>query len=128
MKRLLIVISIMLMISSLGVYELVSVHNVFVRLNDDIRTIHDKVIASEGDITSLADEINVVKDYWIKHEEYICIMINHKDLLPITESISRAAANIENNNFDDTIIELNLLEEYVQNSSHVMSFHINNVL
>ncbi|MBQ9791757.1 MAG: DUF4363 family protein [Clostridia bacterium] len=128
MKRFLIVLTIMGAICALGIYELVSVQSVMNTLSLDISNIHSKVIEHEGDITSLSSDINVIKDYWIAHEEYICIMFNHKDLLPITESISRASANIENNNFDDTIIELNLLEEYAKNSAHIMSFHINNIL
>ena len=128
MKRFLIILGIMCLITALGIYEMVSVQGVMKKLTNDINNIHTLVIENEGDITHLSSEINIVKDYWITHEEYICIMFNHKDLLPITESISRASANIENNNFDDTIIELNLLEEYAKNSSHVMSFHINNIL
>ena len=128
MKRFFIILGIICLITTLGIYEMISVQGVMNKLTYDITTIHSKVIESEGDITYLSQEINEVKDYWITHEEYICIMFNHKDLLPITESISRASANIENNNFDDTIIELNLLKEYAKNSSHVMSFHINNIL
>ena len=128
MKRLLTIILILALIATLGGIELYTVHSVMTNLSKDIESIHDKVILNEGDITMLSDEIAAVKQYWIEHEELICIIFNHKDLLPITESITRATANIKNNNYDDTIIELNLLEEYAKNSAHVMSFHINNVL
>lgn len=128
MKRFLIILIIISLITLLGIFESISVQSVMQNLTHDITSIHSKVLENKDDITHLSDEINVVKDYWITHEEYICIMFNHKDLLPITESISRASANIENNNYDDTIIELNLLKEYAKNSSHVMSFHINNIL
>lgn len=128
MKRFLIILIIISLITLLGIFESISVQSVMQNLTHDITSIHSKVLENKDDITHLSDEINVVKDYWITHEEYICIMFNHKDLLPITESISRVSANIENNNYDDTIIELNLLKEYAKNSSHVMSFHINNIL
>ena len=129
MKRLFITLSILALIIALGIFELITVQGVLKNLEHDIQVLHENIIASEGgDISIYTEDISKLKKNWLKHEEFICIMFNHKDLLPITESITRASANIKNNNYDDTIIELNLLEEYTENSAHVMDFHLNNIL
>jgi len=128
MKRLITVIIILSLITALGVFELVHIQSVLNNLGNRIESLHQKVISNEGNIDIFTEEILELKSYWIEREEYICLMFNHKDLLPITESITRASANIKNNNYDDTIIELNLLEEYAKNSAHIMDFHINNIL
>ena len=129
MKRLFITIGIMCLIIAIGTIEHITVQSVLHSLEHDIQVLHENIISHEGaDISIYTQDISKLKQYWIEHEEKICIMFNHKDLLPITESITRASANIKNNNHDDTIIELNLLEEYTENSAHIMSFHINNIL
>ena len=91
MKRFLIILSIICIISALGIYETISVQSVMNSMTKDLNIIHNKVIENEGDITHISSDINTVKDYWIAHEEFICILFNHKDLLPITESISSSS-------------------------------------
>ena len=128
MKQIIITISICIIVIIFGVLESLYVSSTLNKLLSDISDLNADIVTNQDDITIFNDRIQSLKEDWIEDEAIICLVFNHKDLLPITESITRLAANINNNNYDDTIIELHLLEMYTINNSHTMGFNINNII
>lgn len=55
-------------------------------------------------------------------------MFNHKDLSTITDTLSRLSSSVNNNDYDNAIIEVNLLKEYSEKNRHIMGFNLQNLL
>ena len=82
---------------------------------------------SEKEITEYYDTIGDIKEFWMKKEEWLCYLFNHRDLSVITDSFNRLQAYTKNNDYDNAIAELALLKYYSSKNNHIMGFDINNI-
>ena len=96
-------------------------------MENHITNLYSKYVDQENDITIFVDDIDNLKDYWEKQENWLCFLFNHRDLSTITDSLNRLNAYTQNNDYDNAICELSLLKEYSSESHHVMGFNIKNI-
>lgn len=128
MKRAILVISIVLIVITLGIIEVLSVRKTLDTMETSVINLYSKYEEVEDDITIFIDDVDNLKDYWQSQETWLCYLFNHRDLSTITDSLNRLSAYTENNDYDNAICELALLKEYSSESHHVMGFNIKNIL
>lgn len=128
MKKALIVIILSVLLLGLATYELIAVDKIISQL--EIMTVQLQVEISENEdnVIDTSTSVDEVKSFWSKHEENLCLMFNHKDLSTITDTLSRLSSSVNNNDYDNAIIEVNLLKEYSEKNRHVMGFNLQNLL
>lgn len=128
MRRVIYILVIVVVLLALSIFEYVAVANVLNTLKQSVGDIKVEYYKNANDITILQDDIIEIKDYWMDKESTICLMFNHKDLDNISDTLTKLAIYTENNDYYKAIIEINLLDEYMKNSDHIMSFTIHNIL
>lgn len=128
MRKAIIIISILILTVSFGIFELVSVKKTLTTLEDLIMDLDREYNNNKNDISVFYTDVGDIKEYWENQEEWLCFLFNHRDLSIITDSMNRLSAYTKNNDFDNAICELSLLKEYSTKSYHILGFNIHNIL
>ena len=128
MKRLLAVIIITISLFTLATYECISVANINNKLEADVSILYENFEDDPEHVSSFTETVKTLKNNWDSKENALCLMFNHKDLSCITDTFTRLLASVKNNDYDNAIIEVNLLKEYSEKNRHVMGFNLQNVL
>ena len=126
--RLLAVIFITLSLFALATYEVVAISNINNQLETDVILLYEVFEDDPEHISSLTQTVAGLKEQWDSQEESLCLMFNHKDLSCITDTLTRLLASVKNNDYDNAIIEVNILKEYSKKNRHVMGFNLQNIL
>ena len=84
---------------------------------DKLIKILNRLVANGNTIVVIEHNLDVIKiaDYII-------------DLSTITDTLSRLSSSVTNNDYDNAIIEVNLLKEYSEKNRHIMGFNMQNLL
>jgi len=127
-KRLLAVIIITISLFTLATYECISVANINNKLEADVSILYENFEDDPEHVSSFTETVKTLKNNWDSKENALCLMFNHKDLSCITDTFTRLLASVKNNDYDNAIIEVNLLKEYSEKNRHVMGFNLQNVL
>ena len=128
MKRTITIVVLFVLLIVLATYELVMVDKIITKLDNLTLTIQTEIKNNKDDITVATNSITETKSFWDKHEDNLCLMFNHKDLSTITDTLSRLLSYAENNDYDNAIVEANLLKEYSEKNRHIMCFNMQNFL
>lgn len=128
MKKAIIVSLLTIFLFGLATYELIAVEKIISNL--EVMTVELQTIITDNkeNVVQTETDVKKVRDYWSKHEENLCLMFNHKDLSTITDTLSRLSSSVTNNDYDNAIIEVNLLKEYSEKNRHIMGFNMQNLL
>lgn len=128
MKKAIIVSILTIFLLGLATYELIAVEKIISNL--EVMTVELQTIITDNkeNVVQTETDVKKVRDYWSKHEENLCLMFNHKDLSTITDTLSRLSSSVTNNDYDNAIIEVNLLKEYSEKNRHIMGFNMQNLL
>lgn len=127
MKRALAIITIILLLIVGGVIEVVNVTKIIHKLQADVLSLETLIDENKNDLPSITEKVLVIKSNWEKKEVKLCLMFNHKDLSIITDAVNKLHTNVILNDYDNTLIEINLLKAYSKNSTHVMGYNFQNV-
>lgn len=127
MKRALAIIAITLLLLVSGIIEVINVSSIINVLQADVMHFETELHENRSDLSALENEVERIKDDWQKKELKLCLMFNHKDLSTITDALNRLHTNITLNDYDNALIEINLLKAYSENSIHVMGFNFQNI-
>lgn len=128
MKRAITIVVLFVLLIVLATYELVMVDKIITKLDNLTLTIQTEIKNNKDDITVATNSITETKSFWDKHEDNLCLMFNHKDLSTITDTLSRLLSYAKNNDYDNAIVEANLLKEYSEKNRHIMGFNMQNFL
>lgn len=128
MKRTITIVVLFVLLIVLATYELVMVDKIITKLDNLTLTIQTEIKNNKDDITVATNSITETKSFWDKHEDNLCLMFNHKDLSTITDTLSRLLSYAKNNDYDNAIVEANLLKEYSEKNRHIMGFNMQNFL
>lgn len=128
MKRAITIVVLFVLLIVLATYELVMVDKIITKLDNLTLTIQTEIKNNKDNITVATNSITETKSFWDKHEDNLCLMFNHKDLSTITDTLSRLLSYAENNDYDNAIVEANLLKEYSEKNRHIMGFNMQNFL
>lgn len=127
MKRALAIIAIALLLLISGIIEAINVSSIINVLQTDVMHFETELHENRSDLSALENEVERIKDDWQQIELKLCLMFNHKDLSTITDALNRLHTNITLNDYDNALIEINLLKAYSENSIHVMGFNFQNI-
>lgn len=127
MKRALAIIAIALLLLISGIIEAINVSSIINVLQTDVMHFETELHENRSDLSALENEVERIKDDWQQKELKLCLMFNHKDLSTITDALNRLHTNITLNDYDNALIEINLLKAYSENSIHVMGFNFQNI-
>lgn len=128
MRRLIAVLIITIALLSLATYECVAVASVNNKLETNVGVLYEEFEDNKDNISVLTEDISVLKEDWDSKENALCLMFNHKDLSCITDTFNRLLASVKNNDYDNAIIEINLLKEFSEKNRHIMGFNFQNLL
>jgi hypothetical protein len=126
-KRAIVILCILIFIITFGSLEIVWVSKILTTMENSINDICHQYELNENEITQFYTTIGDIKEYWMKKEEYLSYLFNHRDLSIITDSFNRLQAYTKNNDYDNAIAELELLKYYSSKNCHIMGFDINNI-
>ncbi len=127
-KKFISVLIIAVLLFGLATTEVVLVNKFIIDLDKEVDELIIEYEENKDDVVSVVPHIQSLKGKWDKNENALCLMFNHKDMTSITDCISRLLTYTENNNYDDGIVELNLLKEYSEKNPHIMGCNFNNIL
>lgn len=128
MKRGIFMITLMVLLLSLAIWEAVAVNGVISNLSDSIDLIIDDFENHKNDITVLSKDVSEIKSFWDDRECTLCLMFNHKDLSDVTDSLNKLKTYTDLNDYDDALTELYLLQNFSSKATHIMGFNIHNIL
>lgn len=123
---LIIIITLILLVS--GIVELVLINDIITELDTNITTLSQEFPLYKDNIIQLSDQVEKVKNKWEKKENRMGLMFNHKELSTITDSLIKLHTYVTQNNYEEALVELNILDHYSSKNTHIMSFSFNNVL
>lgn len=121
-------ITLMVLLLSLAIWEAVAVNGVISNLSDSIDLIIDDFENHKNDITVLSKDVSEIKSFWDDRECTLCLMFNHKDLSDVTDSLNKLKTYTDLNDYDDALTELYLLQNFSSKATHIMGFNIHNIL
>ena len=78
-----------------------------------------------SEIVRLTDNL---EDSWLKNEERLCFLVNHKSIQEIGVEISRLRSYLEKDDDKEFCASLNLVQLYAEQYNHFMGASIHNVL
>ena len=111
-----------------GIVELVLLNDIITELDTNITTLSQEFPLYKDNIIQLSDQVEKVKNKWEKKENLMGLMFNHKELSTITDSLIKLHTYVTQNNYEEALVELNILDHYSSKNTHIMSFSFNNVL
>ena len=123
---LIIIITLILLVS--GIVELLLINDIITELDTNITTLSQEFPLYKDNIIQLSDQVEKVKNKWEKKENRMGLMFNHKELSTITDSLIKLHTYVTQNNYEEALVELNILDHYSSKNTHIMSFSFNNVL
>ena len=129
MKKIVWVLIITVLLLAIVIGEQIFVDNTLNTLIEKIETVNTKIDLTENvegeEITQSLQEID---DFWTEKENVLCLFINHNDLSKVGETIKRVKNYAQNNNKEETLIELDVLKFYAESYKHVMEINPQNLL
>ena len=126
-KRIMSMIIIALLLVGLAFTESILVGNFMTEIQDSVDGLVAIYEASQDDITGLRDTASSLENKWDSKENSLGLMFNYKDLSYISDSFTRLTEYTEQNDYDDAIVEIHLLQEYLKRNYTNMSFNFNNI-
>ncbi len=127
-KRTITVIVIAALLLTLGIVEGIVVNNFIVKLDSDVEALIPLYEENKDDITVLTNRASEIEARWDKNEQILCLMFNHKDIGVLTDTMTRLVEYTKQNNYDDAIVEVNILKEYTEKNHTIMGCNIHNIL
>lgn len=126
-KRIISIVVIFVILLALAIYESITVAKVNKKLVADVDRLYEQTLENSDNIVGIAPDVKDVKDKWDKDKVVMCTFFSHKDLIYISESLNRLYGSVINNDYDNTIIEINLLKQYVQLTKQITEFNFQNL-
>lgn len=113
---------------TLGTYEIIAVGRFLTHMEYAVDKIHADIIANKEDLTVLYDQVANEKDYWEKRENALNLIFNHRDLQTVCDTLNRVQTYVGENDYDNAIVEMNVLLETVHELRPIMGFNLDNIL
>lgn len=128
MTRRIALLVLFLFLITLGTYEIIAVNHFLTHMEHAVDQIKIEIVAHKEDLTVIYDQVSKEKDYWEKHENSLNLMFNHKDLQTICDTLNRIRTYVSENDYDNAIVDINVLIETVYELRPIMGFNIDNIL
>ena len=131
MKRWIVTIAIMLIITAAVIWEQTYVNQTFNQLETKIDALiasveacGDNNVDTEENKTQIAD----IEAYWLKHEQVLCYLVKHTETFQISDAISYAKNFIEFGNKEEVMSALHKLVYLGKVHSYNMGTSLENII
>ncbi len=131
MKRWIVTVIIMLIITAAVIWEQTYVNQTFKNLETKVNALIISVEAC-GDDNADTDEnkalIADIEAYWLKHEQVLCYLVKHTETFQISDAISYAKNFIEFGNKEEVMSALHKLSYLGKVHSYNMGTSLENII
>lgn len=127
-KRAIMVLVIAVILFSLAIVECVLVENFITQIDQDVDALFPLFEENKDNISQITSNVNEIEQKWDEKEKILCLMFNHKDIGALTDTLTRLVEYTRQNNYDDAIVELNVVKEYTEKNHTIMGCNIHNIL
>lgn len=128
MTRRIALIVILVFLVTLGTYEIIAVNMFLDHMEKAVDQLQTEITLHQDDLTILVEYVNQEKAYWEKREKNLNLMFNHKDLKNVCDTMNRIQTYIAQNDYENALVEMNVLVETVYELRSVMCFNYDNIL
>ncbi len=128
MTRRIALIVILVFLVTLGTYEIIAVNMFLDHMEKAVDQLQTEITLHQDDLTVLVEYVNQEKAYWEKREKNLNLMFNHKDLKNVCDTMNRVQTYIAQNDYENALVEMNVLVETVHELRSVMCFNYDNIL
>lgn len=129
LKKYIYLLIIILFLVGVCIWEDLSVNIYLQQIDDAVAEIQalvaDKDAINSYDILMMVENL---EEMWIKNENNLCILVNHKDIEDIGMEIARLKSTIATNQIEDFNASLSLVRFFTETYHHVMGTSIQNLL
>lgn len=109
MKTWITMLSILIAVFGLCIWDGVHTQKVFDKLEHDSEEVYNSLLTTSISDENLQEKIVKLNDYWTAEMDTLCISISRKDLQPISDYLQFLFTSIKNNNQEDAITYSRLL-------------------
>ena len=104
--------------------------NIYLQQIDDAVAEIQALVADKDAINSydILMTVENLEEMWMKNENNLCILLNHKDIDEIGMEIARLKSTIATNQIEDFNASLSLVRFFTETYHHVMGTSIQNLL
>ncbi len=88
----------------------------------------EKTINEEEITLNSINQAKSLEIFWKQKEKVLCLLINYKEIKEILCQIMRLKETMQQNDLENTYIELEVLKYNVLGSTNVIGFNVQNVL
>lgn len=129
LKKYIYLLIIILFLVGVCIWEDLSV-NIYLQQIDDAVAEIQALVADKDAINSydILMTVENLEEMWIKNENNLCILVNHKDIEDIGMEIARLKSTIATNQIEDFNASLSLVRFFTETYHHVMGTSIQNLL
>lgn len=128
MKRGLLVIFIALCLIGGIVWEQIFVNDCINNIKQKTSNLYNLIINCEGDVSEdIVNETELFDKYWKDKENWLCLVINHKDMEKVGEQITKLTILTRQNELQQCQFEAELLKYYVEGSEHILCVTFQNI-
>lgn len=131
MKRWIVTIAIMLIITAAVIWEQTYVNQTFNQLETKIDALIASVEAcgnNNVDTEENKAQIADIEAYWLKHEQVLCYLVKHTETFQISDAISYAKNFIEFGNKEEVMSALHKLVYLGKVHSYNMGTSLENII
>lgn len=131
MKRWIITIVIVLLITAAVIWEQTYVNQTFKNLESKINHLITSVEACGDDEVDTPENkalIAEIESYWLKHEQVLCYLVKHTETFQISDAISYAKNFIEFGNKEEVMSALQKLVYLGKVHSYNMGTSLENII
>ncbi len=129
LKKYIYLLIIILFLVGVCIWEDLSV-NIYLQQIDDAVAEIQALVADKDAINSydILMTVENLEEMWMKNENNLCILVNHKDIEDIGMEIARLKSTIATNQIEDFNASLSLVRFFTETYHHVMGTSIQNLL
>lgn len=129
LKKYIYLLIIILFLVGVCIWEDLSANIYLQQIDDAVAEIQalvaDKDAINSYDILMMVENL---EEMWIKNENNLCILVNHKDIEDIGMEIARLKSTIATNQIEDFNASLSLVRFFTETYHHIMGTSIQNLL
>lgn len=129
MKKLIAILSILVVLISLCTLEEVFIHNFTKDFNTKTLAVSQTIKENEENLNtdSVKNKFDDLNEYWQGAKKKLCYLTNYEKIKNMDESFVRLDAAINDNDKALAIENISVIQSYTEALHYIMGFNINNL-
>lgn len=128
MKKIFLIIF-LLFLTGLVVWEEIMVNQALTTIKDKAEFLQARVYDLKAvDNDEVKNSVKEITEIWDKYENYLCFIVNHKDIEDVGMELARLKANCNVNQYEDFCSSISVILFFTEKYSHIMGVSIQNII